>query len=157
MVAHRLLGQASPFAPYISNLPMGVPGLPIFYSGEALGALQYPPVTEQVPPMLAPASACARLFAFTHTHTPSGSLECTAHVAATAATAGMPLPEAARQRYCCNAHAGEEALPLAAVLHAAGAAARPPRARAGAPFPRSGPVLPPACCAHMHRSCAQRT
>ena len=27
---------------------MGVAGLPMFYSGEALGELQYPPVTEQV-------------------------------------------------------------------------------------------------------------
>lgn len=48
VVAHRLQGQASPYAPYINNLPMAVPGLPMFYSGEALGALQYPPVTEQV-------------------------------------------------------------------------------------------------------------
>lgn len=48
MVAHRLLGQASPFAPYINNLPMGVAGLPMFFNGEALGELQYPPVTEQV-------------------------------------------------------------------------------------------------------------
>ncbi|KAL4423246.1 hypothetical protein ABPG77_000038 [Micractinium sp. CCAP 211/92] len=48
VVAHRLLGQASPFAPYINNLPMGVAGLPMFFNGEALGELQYPPVTEQV-------------------------------------------------------------------------------------------------------------
>ena len=48
VAAHRLQGEASPFAPYVRNLPMGVAGLPMFYSGEALGELQYPPVTEQV-------------------------------------------------------------------------------------------------------------
>ncbi|KAL4434341.1 hypothetical protein ABPG75_000782 [Micractinium tetrahymenae] len=48
VVAHRLLGQASPYAAYVNNLPMGVAGLPIFFNGEALGTLQYPPVTEQV-------------------------------------------------------------------------------------------------------------
>jgi hypothetical protein len=47
-LAHRLLGEASPFAPYIANLPRGVPGLPMFFAGDTLAALQYPPVTQQV-------------------------------------------------------------------------------------------------------------
>lgn len=41
-------GEASLFSTYIANLPVGVPGLPMFFNGEALAALQYPPVTEQV-------------------------------------------------------------------------------------------------------------
>lgn len=48
VVAHRLQGATSPFAPYISNLLLGVAGLPMFFGGDALAALQYPPVTEQV-------------------------------------------------------------------------------------------------------------
>jgi histone-lysine N-methyltransferase SETD3 len=48
VVAHRLEGATSHFAPYINNLPLGVAGLPMFFNGDALGALQYPPVTEQV-------------------------------------------------------------------------------------------------------------
>ncbi|GAB4816663.1 hypothetical protein N2152v2_003709 [Parachlorella kessleri] len=47
VLAHRVQGEASPFATYIANLPMGVPGLPMFFTGEALAALQYPPLTEQ--------------------------------------------------------------------------------------------------------------
>lgn len=48
VLAHRVAGDASPFAPYISQLPRGVPGLPMFFSGEAVEALQYPPLVEQV-------------------------------------------------------------------------------------------------------------
>jgi hypothetical protein len=45
VVAHRLQGAASPFGPYIANLPLGVAGLPMFFGGEALAELQYPPVS----------------------------------------------------------------------------------------------------------------
>ena len=43
------MGDASPFATYLANLPVGVPGIPIFFGAEAMAALQqYPPVSEQV-------------------------------------------------------------------------------------------------------------
>ncbi|PRW59274.1 histone-lysine N-methyltransferase setd3 [Chlorella sorokiniana] len=48
VVAHRLLGDASPYSPYIRNLPIGVAGLPMFYDGPTLSMIQYPPVTAQV-------------------------------------------------------------------------------------------------------------
>ena len=48
LLAQRLAGGASPFAAYIAALPVGVQGLPMFFPGDALAALQYPPVTEQV-------------------------------------------------------------------------------------------------------------
>ena len=48
LLLHRVLGESSPFASYISALPVGVPGIPAFYSAEAVAALQYPPVSEQV-------------------------------------------------------------------------------------------------------------
>ncbi len=40
LLAHRVLGDTSPFASYIDALPVGVPGLPIFFSGDAIDALQ---------------------------------------------------------------------------------------------------------------------
>ena len=43
------MGDASPYATYLANLPVGVPGIPIFFGAEAMAALQqYPPVSEQV-------------------------------------------------------------------------------------------------------------
>jgi len=48
LLAHRLQGDASPFEPYIANLPQGFPGLPMFFPPDAVQALSYPPVTEQV-------------------------------------------------------------------------------------------------------------
>ena len=40
LLVHRALGDASPFAPYVNALPVGVAGLPLFFSGEAIDALQ---------------------------------------------------------------------------------------------------------------------
>ncbi len=40
LLVHRALGDASPFAAYVSALPVGVAGLPMFYSGEAIDGLQ---------------------------------------------------------------------------------------------------------------------
>lgn len=48
VLAQRVRGGESRFAPYISHLPIGVAGLPMFFPREALQALEYPPVIEQV-------------------------------------------------------------------------------------------------------------
>jgi Rubisco LSMT substrate-binding/SET domain len=40
--------QINDFAPYIAALPLGFPGLPMFFPPDAIAALEYPPVTEQV-------------------------------------------------------------------------------------------------------------
>lgn len=48
LLHERAKGDKSFFDPYLKSLPIGVPGLPIFYSGPVLQGLQYPPVTEQV-------------------------------------------------------------------------------------------------------------
>ena len=49
LLAERLAGDASPFAPYVRSLPVGVEGLPMFFSAPAMKALeQYPPVSVQV-------------------------------------------------------------------------------------------------------------
>ena len=48
VLAHRVQGPASPFATYITHLPIGIQGLPIFFPREAVAALQYPPLTSQV-------------------------------------------------------------------------------------------------------------
>ncbi|KIY97203.1 hypothetical protein MNEG_10760 [Monoraphidium neglectum] len=48
LLAHRAAGPSSPFAPYIAQLPRGFPGVPMFFSREALEAIDYPPVVEQV-------------------------------------------------------------------------------------------------------------
>ncbi|GLI58700.1 hypothetical protein VaNZ11_000451, partial [Volvox africanus] len=48
LVFHRLRGSDSKFATYISNLPRGVPGVPMFFSKRALDLIDYPPVTQQV-------------------------------------------------------------------------------------------------------------
>lgn len=49
LLAERLAGEASHFAPYVRNLPVGFDGVPIFYGPQAINALrQYPPVSAQV-------------------------------------------------------------------------------------------------------------
>ncbi|GFH20538.1 NADPH:adrenodoxin mitochondrial isoform X1 [Haematococcus lacustris] len=48
LLDHRLMAASSPYAAYIAQLPVGVAGVPIFFSREAINALEYPPVTEQV-------------------------------------------------------------------------------------------------------------
>jgi hypothetical protein len=48
LLAQRASGGASPFAPYVSALPRGFPGVPMFFSREAIEAIDYPPVVEQV-------------------------------------------------------------------------------------------------------------
>lgn len=50
MLRERLLGDKSFFADYVDNLPMGVPGIPIFFAPEAVKALeQYPPLRQDLP------------------------------------------------------------------------------------------------------------
>lgn len=48
LLAQRLAGPDSVFAPYVSALPIGVAGVPMFFPRPALDALEYPPVVEQV-------------------------------------------------------------------------------------------------------------
>lgn len=48
VLAARIQGSDSAFAPYIANLPVGVSGVPMFFAREALEAIEYPPVVEQV-------------------------------------------------------------------------------------------------------------
>lgn len=47
LLAHRVQGPTSPFAPYIASLPLGF-STPTFFSPQAVAAIQYPPVTMQV-------------------------------------------------------------------------------------------------------------
>ena len=48
LLRERCFGQSSSFWPYISALPSGIHGLPIFYDGPTLKALQYPYLIDQV-------------------------------------------------------------------------------------------------------------
>jgi hypothetical protein len=48
VLVQRIAGPASHFATYISYLPVGVSGVPMFFPREALEAIEYPPVVEQV-------------------------------------------------------------------------------------------------------------
>lgn len=48
LLYERYRGEDSPFAPYIGSLPVGFPGIPIFWSKAELDALEYPPVSSQV-------------------------------------------------------------------------------------------------------------
>jgi hypothetical protein len=49
LLSERLAGDASHYAPYMRSLPVGVEGLPMFFSAPAMKALeQYPPVSVQV-------------------------------------------------------------------------------------------------------------
>lgn len=49
LLAERLAGESSRYAPYISRLPAAIEGVPTFFGPEAISALQYPPLSEQVP------------------------------------------------------------------------------------------------------------
>lgn len=45
VLQERILGSKSFFRHYISNLPVGVPGIPLFFSQNAIKALEeYPPL-----------------------------------------------------------------------------------------------------------------
>ncbi|KAL4519701.1 hypothetical protein Ndes2526B_g01726 [Nannochloris sp. 'desiccata'] len=54
LLAHRIHSgdeqkhKVDNYAPYIAALPLGFPGLPMFFPPNAIAALEYPPVTEQV-------------------------------------------------------------------------------------------------------------
>ena len=48
LLAERVKGPESPFHPYISNLPIGFSGVPMFYSRDDIAQLEYPPVVAQV-------------------------------------------------------------------------------------------------------------
>lgn len=48
VLAHRLQGADSSFSLYIQNLPVGVSGIPMFFPRDALRAIEYAPVTQQV-------------------------------------------------------------------------------------------------------------
>ena len=48
LLYERYRGDESPFAPYVRSLPVGFPGVPIFWSKAELDALEYPPVSSQV-------------------------------------------------------------------------------------------------------------
>ena len=54
----RSKGNTSSFAPYIHLLPTVHHGVPIFFNGEALEMLQYPPLVEQVVKKKAVQSPC---------------------------------------------------------------------------------------------------
>ena len=54
----RSKGNTSSFAPYIHLLPTVHHGVPIFFNGEALEMLQYPPLVEQVEKKKAVQSPC---------------------------------------------------------------------------------------------------
>ena len=43
-------GDASSWAPYVNLLPTQFKGVPLFFDGDSLRALQYPPVSAQVHP-----------------------------------------------------------------------------------------------------------
>jgi histone-lysine N-methyltransferase SETD3 len=48
LLAERAAGASSAFAPYVAALPVGFAGIPVFFGREALEAVDYPPVVEQV-------------------------------------------------------------------------------------------------------------
>lgn len=48
LLAQRAEGTGGAFAPYVSALPRGFEGVPMFFPREAIDAIDYPPVTEQV-------------------------------------------------------------------------------------------------------------
>ena len=48
LLYERYRGTESSHAAYIANLPVGFPGVPIFFGKEDLDALEYPPVSSQV-------------------------------------------------------------------------------------------------------------
>jgi histone-lysine N-methyltransferase SETD3 len=48
LLRERALGPESSYAPYVEALPAAFPGVPLFWGPEAIAALDYPPVAEQV-------------------------------------------------------------------------------------------------------------
>lgn len=48
LLEERARGEESDWAPYIALLPASYPGCPLFWSGEDLQELQYPPLAAQV-------------------------------------------------------------------------------------------------------------
>ena len=48
LLAERAQADASHWAPYVNLLPNTFKGVPLFFDGDALRALQYPPVSAQV-------------------------------------------------------------------------------------------------------------
>lgn len=48
LLNERAKGEASRFSPYVDLLPSVFRGVPTFFGGDVLAAIQYPPVTEQV-------------------------------------------------------------------------------------------------------------
>eukprot|EP00238_Polyblepharides_amylifera_P004963 CAMPEP_0196590656 /NCGR_PEP_ID=MMETSP1081-20130531/67159_1 /TAXON_ID=36882 /ORGANISM="Pyramimonas amylifera, Strain CCMP720" /LENGTH=480 /DNA_ID=CAMNT_0041913811 /DNA_START=44 /DNA_END=1486 /DNA_ORIENTATION=- len=48
LLAQRAAGQAAFWAPYVNLLPTAFQGVPTFFAGDAIQALQYPPVSAQV-------------------------------------------------------------------------------------------------------------
>ena len=47
LLRQRAKGSASEFSPYIELLPSVHHGVPIFFNGETLAMMQYPPLVEQ--------------------------------------------------------------------------------------------------------------
>lgn len=48
LLFERIKGDEGHFWPYIKNLPVGFPGLPLFYDQKSIQALEYPPVSSQI-------------------------------------------------------------------------------------------------------------
>lgn len=48
LLSHRLHGKDDHFSPYLESLPVGFPGVPLFFSPDAVKSLSYPPVTSQI-------------------------------------------------------------------------------------------------------------
>lgn len=48
LLSHRIQGPESRLGTYIVNLPRGFTGIPMFFPREAIAAIEYPPVSEQV-------------------------------------------------------------------------------------------------------------
>lgn len=48
LLYERLQGEEGHFWPYIENLPIGFPGLPLFYDQKTIQSLEYPPVSSQI-------------------------------------------------------------------------------------------------------------
>ena len=70
LLAERLRGEQSFFHPYISQLPVGFQGIPMFFGPQAMAALQYQPVISQVP---APKYQCSGTTFVTIQHQPWGT------------------------------------------------------------------------------------
>jgi len=48
LIHERLKGQDGFFWPYIANLPVGFPGLPLFFESDAIRLIEYPSVSHQI-------------------------------------------------------------------------------------------------------------